>query len=71
MPKQSAAWWVTIGGIESLLERNDFAEELPPRLRTLVKKLDFIEGKHLHSFAITSDQASMNKKIFDDWTLCT
>lgn len=73
MQKQSAAWWLTIEGIESPLERYDFpARELPLQLRTLVKKLDAIEGNHLlHNLVMLPDQALTSKKAFNDWSLCT
>jgi len=73
MPKRSAAWLLTMEGIDSPLERYDFpARELPPQLRTLVKKLDAIEGNHLlHNLVITPDQMPTSKKTFNDWSLCT
>ena len=56
----------------SLRERYDVPAELPPKLLTLVKKLDAIEGNHLlRNSEITPDHAPTSKKAFDDLSLCT
>jgi hypothetical protein len=53
MPTGSAgdepfAWWLAREGIgRDLRERYAVSEELPPRLITLVKKLDAVEGNQL------------------------
>jgi len=52
MPKYRAelepyAWWFTRERIQKLRERYQSSKELPPKLLSLVSKLDAIEGKHL------------------------
>jgi hypothetical protein len=74
------AWWLDAERVgQSLRERYQVPEELPPKLLKLVRKLDAIEGNQLlHSSRTPPDYEQMLEarivagvKAFPDWFVLT
>jgi hypothetical protein len=74
------AWWLDAERVgQSLRERYEVPEELPPRLLKLVRKLDAIDGNHsLRSAEIQLDYERLVEartiagiKPFPDWFVLT
>jgi hypothetical protein len=77
---ERVAWWWTRHEIgRDLRKRYEVSKELPPKLQTLVMKVDAIEGSQLLSYSGTpSDHERMVEartiagvKAFPDWFVLT
>jgi hypothetical protein len=77
---ESVAWWWTRNQIgRDLRARYEVPKELPPKLQTLVLKVDAIEGNQLLSYSGTRfDREQMVEarsvggiKAFPDWFVFT
>jgi hypothetical protein len=74
------AWWLDVKGVgESLRERYQVPEELPPKLLKLITKLDTIEGSQLLRCAgklpdtelLIEARTVVGIKAFPDWFVLT
>jgi hypothetical protein len=74
------AWWLDVKGVgESLRERYQVPEELPPKLLKLITKLDTIEGSQLprcagklaHTGQLIEARTVAGIKAFPDWFVLT
>jgi hypothetical protein len=67
---EPVAWWWARNQIgKDLRKLYEVPKELPPKLLTLVSKLDAIEGNYLSRYAPPADPRSVGPG--DDWPLCT
>ena len=67
---EPVAWWWARSQIgKDLRKLYEVPKELPPKLLTLVSKLDAIEGNYLSRYAPPADPRSVGPG--DDWPLCT
>ncbi len=77
---EPVAWWFARNQIgQDLRARYEVPKELPPKLQTLIMKVDAIEGNQLLSYSVTSsDREQMVEariiagiKAFPDWFVLT
>ena len=66
--QRAIAWWLDLKGVgESLRERYEVPQELPPKLLKLVTKLDAIEGIK----RMVEARTIVGIKPFPDWFVLT
>ena len=67
---EPVAWWWTRNRIgRDLKELYEVPKELPPKLLTLVSKLDAVEGNYLSRYAPPAEPRSVGPS--DDWSVRT
>ena len=68
--RRPIAWWLIEGIGQSLRRHYKVPTELPPKLLTLVRKLDAIEGNQLvRTLKTTSDHVQTSGKTSDNRSL--
>jgi hypothetical protein len=73
------AWWLNVKGVgESLRERYQVPDEVPPKMLQLVNRLDTIEGNQLRCSRTRPDyeqwleaRTVAGVKAFPDWFVLT
>jgi hypothetical protein len=66
---EPVAWWWTRNRIGQDLRKLYEVPKLPPKLLTLVSKLDAIEGNYLSRYAPPAEPRNVGPG--DDWSVCT